>query len=422
MECTAAVPKLPSASTSASSEAAALSIFKHRMVYVLDQKPDPRLPDTYCWRQKYTLAHLINTPVSNEESTRVWIENHCLPGGNQSSISVNKCTMMPELCRFAPFNSSVDIHVRPDVSVVLEKNHQGETLKFSLVTVQVCSGMFRGTVAKAVINGIEQLRIIRAVYPFVDRCVSYAFPNHVENGVIQVTVEFSNLNFKISVNVLEKVEVCLNIKGEVARILRTIRTGRGINDAEGLYPYYVRLDQRDCNEVCQQSKQVATKHSILLRSSDQSRYLKFCPSPTEHFIQLRTRTIVWFEAGRPSLFHYSLLPMRDLITFPHLPLKHLQFFEFDSLRGPLTSLQCKSCLCLVIEGVKQVLDELHHQGTAHMDVRLPNVCFRPDDTVVLIDLDRCEYADNCSSVSYKDSDMYNDSWVCARWIGGLWEC
>ena len=123
MECTAAVPKLPSTSTSASSEAAALSIFKHRMVYVLDQKPDPRLPDTYCWHQKYNLAHLINTPVSNEESTRVWIENHCLPGGNRSSISVNKCIMMPELCRFAPFNSSVDIHVRPDVSVVLEKNH-----------------------------------------------------------------------------------------------------------------------------------------------------------------------------------------------------------------------------------------------------------------------------------------------------------
>jgi len=352
MECTAAVPKLSSASTSASSEAEALSIFKHRMVYVLDQKPDPRLPDTYCWRQKYNLAHLINSPTSNEESTRVWIENHCLPGDNWSSISVNKRTMMPELCRFDPFNSSVDI--RPDVSVVLEKNHQGETLKFSLVTVQVCSGMFHGTVAKAVINGIEQLRIIRAVYPSVDRCVSYAFPNHVENGVIQVTVEFSNLNFKISVNVLEKYEVCPNIKREVKRILRTIRREqRGNNDAEGLYPYYVRLDQCDCNEVCQQSKQVATKHSILLRSSDQSRYLKFSSSPTEHF---------QVKAGRPSLFHYSLLPMRDLITFPHLPLQHLQFFEFEALRGPPTSLQCKSCLCLVIEGVKQALDKLHHQG------------------------------------------------------------
>ena len=142
---------------------------------------------------------------------------------------------MPELCRFDPFNSSVDIC--PDVSVVLEKNCQGGLkncqggLKFSLVTVEVCSGMFRRTVTKAVINGIEQLRSIRAVYPFVDQCVSDAFSNHVENGVIQVTVEFSNLNFKMSVNVLEKVEVHSNIKGEVVRILRTIRTGRGINDA-----------------------------------------------------------------------------------------------------------------------------------------------------------------------------------------------
>ena len=186
---------------------------------------------------------------SNEESTRVWIEDHCLPSGYSSRISVNKCTMMPELCRFHPFNSSVDVH--PDVSMVFERDYRGETLKFTFVTVEVCSGMFRGTVAKAVINGIEQLCIIRAVYPFVDRCASYAFPNHVENGVIQVNVEFSNLNFKISVNVLEKNEVCPNIKREVEKILRTIRSElRGIQDAERerFYPYYIRLNQHDCNE------------------------------------------------------------------------------------------------------------------------------------------------------------------------------
>ena len=67
--------------------------------------------------------------------------------------------------------------------------------------------------------------------------------------------------------------------------------------------------------------------------------------------------------------------MRKLIPFQHLPLGHLRFFEFEALRGPLTSLQCKSCFCLVIEGVKQALDELHNQGTTHMDVQLLNICF-----------------------------------------------
>ena len=68
------------------------------------------------------------------------------------------------------------------------------------------------------------------------------------------------------------------------------------------------------------------------------------------------------------------------------------------------------------------LEELHNFGFAHLDVRIPNICFAKEGTdqyiVKLIDLDRC--ATNHRSVAFKwKGEMYinrsNEKWLPSRY-------
>ena len=54
------------------------------------------------------------------------------------------------------------------------------------------------------------------------------------------------------------------------------------------------------------------------------------------------------------------------------------------------------------------IQSLHAAKYAHLDIRLPNICFKPDGTVVLIDLDN--YMDSsllANSILRSNSVMYN---------------
>ena len=63
------------------------------------------------------------------------------------------------------------------------------------------------------------------------------------------------------------------------------------------------------------------------------------------------------------------------------------------------------------------LNELHDNGFAHLDVRIPNICFAKDYDgkymVKLIDLDRCKYAKDRTGSSY-EGEMYRapHGWTC----------
>ena len=67
------------------------------------------------------------------------------------------------------------------------------------------------------------------------------------------------------------------------------------------------------------------------------------------------------------------------------------------------------------------LIELHDYGFAHLDVRIPNICFAEDYDgdgkymVKLIDLDRCKHVTATTGSSY-EGEMYRapDDWTCDR--------
>ena len=86
-------------------------------------------------------------------------------------------------------------------------------------------------------------------------------------------------------------------------------------------------------------------------------------------------------------------------------------YEFEGLDPPKSRESANGCLISLIEQLKVALDELHSQSFSHMDVCLPNICYNTrssNPSVKLIDLDRCEAADDYVTTlyTYKQSDMY----------------
>ena len=91
----------------------------------------------------------------------------------------------------------------------------------------------------------------------------------------------------------------------------------------------------------------------------------------------------------------------------------------NKIYSSLTRARAKHCLLALITEIQVALDELHHSlfPTAHMDLRLPNICFTTSYHVKLIDLDRCRDAEgpiDLSASIYTTSDMYtcpeNSKW------------
>lgn len=107
-------------------------------------------------------------------------------------------------------------------------------------------------------------------------------------------------------------------------------------------------------------EQVQTKHSILLKDNDY--FWKLIPSSREHH--------------NFRLFHseittaqYTSLPV---MTYWH---KGLAFYKFAKAIPLLSKTEAKECLSDLVTKTATALQELHSLGFAHLDVRLPNICF-----------------------------------------------
>ena len=85
------------------------------------------------------------------------------------------------------------------------------------------------------------------------------------------------------------------------------------------------------------------------------------------------------------------------------------FYIFEQLLPPLTNLEAKHCNRYLCYEVRKSLQVMHSMNYAHLDVRLPNICYRrstPDYIPVLIDYERVDFVYECSAHLYISSDLY----------------
>ena len=82
----------------------------------------------------------------------------------------------------------------------------------------------------------------------------------------------------------------------------------------------------------------------------------------------------------------------SLLSSYMLEVSRTKFFVFEGLHQ-LSRQHAKHCLIPFLDSVKTAIDELHQCGMAHLDIRLPNICFKKEGTnytAVLIDLEYCK--------------------------------
>ena len=371
------------------------SVFAHKLVSI-DATNGVRLHnvmDSFP-SMRYTLNMLTNTDTDDvgvEDSAKRWIES--LQAIQDSGLKVLKASCaLPKLSAFCGF-CSTDM-ITPDVTVTSEAD-------FPVFTVEVFSSTYLSTIKKALINAIEQCRIWRAYDDdpsSVPTTVAYVFPRNKESTcVCKIEVKFvldSVLcRFSYTLQPVSMTQVATDIGTTVEQWRQKAE------DAERytlVFPYYIGLSQNECDTFEINGSLVQSSRSLIIRNSNSTKYWKCSFDSTGTFLRLATRHIV--QAVR---LEYNLLPQeehtRDARTF----------FVYEGLQAPLCRERAKECLVPLLQGVKTALDELHRHGYAHMDVRLPNICFTRSGRVMLIDLDRCERSlDVVKADSLYGSDMY----------------
>ena len=88
-----------------------------------------------------------------------------------------------------------------------------------------------------------------------------------------------------------------------------------------------------------------------------------------------------------------------------------KFHIFEQLLPPLTNHDAKPCMRYLCTEVRQSLQLMHSMKRAHLDVRLPNICYRKSHITgyyipVLIDYERVDNANQCSAHLYVSRDLY----------------
>ena len=89
--------------------------------------------------------------------------------------------------------------------------------------------------------------------------------------------------------------------------------------------------------------------------------------------------------------------------------RRLTFLKYPAgLEEPLHRDQAARCLDEMVLNIASALISLHGAKLAHLDLRLENICFNSDGSVVLIDLDRYENSEDEARMVYKrGSVMYH---------------
>ena len=274
---------------------------------------------------------------------------------------------------------------RPDVWI-----SEGKTVVILIAEVHLgkTAKDYGYTLNKAVISLVTQLRMLRYQYDKVNQVVGFVLPNSdVPFFVTKVTVKFKDLSFIYSFERVEDVEEAIRAAYQANRNaigpLKPSLGGGDIDDSSdnndiGAYP--IKLTPEECNELRKEFvledsvklKQVQTWNSFVLQSNKGKVY-KFCLEEAHFDRILRiTSYIREQEAERQEPTNRLILHERKLPVFD----KRSRFLEYSLVKPPLAPSAARKCLVPLLRSTKEALDQLHIFDCAHMDIRLPNICFK----------------------------------------------
>ena len=106
----------------------------------------------------------------------------------------------------------------------------------------------------------------------------------------------------------------------------------------------------------------------------------------------------------------GIKPKQVLLPKRYRPERRVIFLIFRRLHPPLDIKSIRCCFNSFAISVQSAVEELHRLGFAHLDLRVPNICFEKIDgqwQAVLIDLDYSCDIEDPTPVEKRKSIMYN---------------
>lgn len=211
------------------------------------------------------------------------------------------------------------------------------------------------------------------------------------------------------------------LKGKILYQLQLKRENKILEwknmNEEGLVQALQEYGIKEYGRIVQ--KQFENYTSKLKKWKNKQTIIEQCSSSISFVFKLqdRDRKNVLFlksfarKSSENALFHIesslsSSKIVHSLLSMETVSVSSLQFFVFEGL-CPISREKAKSCLIEFLCSVKDAIDELHMSNTAHLDIRLPNICIKKaSSTAVLIDLERCEVGIKSQWSGNSNSCMY----------------
>ena len=324
----------------------------------------------------------------------------CTP---HSGESVEEWENLPDsLC---PTNERPDVWISEGSNVVIlvAEVHSGEGPEG-----------YRSTLNKEVIGLMTQLRMLRYQYD-INQVVGFVLPNSSEPFfVTKVTVRFEALRFHYTferIPSLEAVEASIRAgyqanKDAIGRLRPSLNSG-------DIVAYPIKLTGSECDDLRKEFKleerveleQVQSWNSFILQGNNGKVYKFYLNEKSYSDTNSFTLTIK-SKAKQHKQIDRLLLHEEELTVFN----LSIPFLQFPAAILPLSTSEARECLVPLLKSTKEAIDQIHSFDFAHLDIRLPNICFRKNDGevfAVLIDFERVEKYLSSEDIPDYDSCLYN---------------
>jgi virulence-associated protein VapD len=235
-------------------------------------------------------------------------------------------------------------------------------------------------------------RVLRLHNPELEKVYGFCFPKWGTNSVVtKVEVSFDVETFAFKAKCREL--LVSNVQAEVLSVFGAAYKYLPPTCEKLPRRYYLRLGPKEMEEMkkmlnTDDLQQEPTAHSFLFRSGT-----------TYHKIILHNSVADVIPVSKSDhVLQYTSKCIRDTFLV----------YSSQALIQPLAPAEIAVCLSDFMALVAAALRSLHHLKFAHLDVRVPNVCFKRkenDVIAVLIDLDRASVISNCHTPPY-EGDMY----------------
>ena len=233
----------------------------------------------------------------------------------------------------------------------------------------------------------EKLRCLRQNRPDVVSICGYYLPTtnfgqSISKPIEKVECEWNESTFTFSIGCVAFMTLAA-FREDIETVFHDQRRMFDNLSAVPLNPYVIPLTQSFLtSEFGEDAKQLCSGESFVV-SSDQWIYKK--PFLSEDFSRL---VLLCFHPHRPTctLFPITVLTCKD---------SPVVFFKYERCHFRPMSRQWAQRIMRSashwrknwLSGLVNAIEKLHQFGIAHLDIRLPNICYMSDYTPVLIDCD-----------------------------------